>query len=396
MSEMSCHPSMLPESLRRATPGDVLALETGSFANLVIQIDACGEPDAPVTIRAATSGETVFTGASSLRLTGSHVVLEGLRFEGCILEDSCVVLDGAADCTVRDCRFERSGGKRAAVTIQGTAKRNTVEGCTFAHLEQRSIQVVIRGEDAPQDNAIVGNTFSDIPPIPSGNGRETIQVGQNQRDWGHVEPRTTIERNRFLRCDGEIEIISNKSSRNVYRHNLFKDCRGELVMRGGSFCQVIANRHVNCTGGIRLSGTHHVVSHNQILDCDNGIRIPYGMTVEQGGLYQAVTGCEITRNSIVGTRKTGLALGTNRNMDRGEMGVARFAPFGNRITHNDFASDSGVHAAIDEAPDNHLQDNRFGGKADRTGVPAGNPGEGGEPGADVGVDTAELANTPEA
>jgi poly(beta-D-mannuronate) lyase len=133
---------------------------------------------------------------------------------------------------VVDCRFVHSGGKRAAISIQGTAARNTIERCEFAHLEQRSIQVIIRGEEAPVDNRIVENCFR---KIPSGNGRETIQVGQNQRDWGHVEPKTIVERNRFLRCDGEIEIISNKSSRNSYRNNLFKDCKGELVMRGGSY-----------------------------------------------------------------------------------------------------------------------------------------------------------------
>jgi hypothetical protein len=225
----------------------------------------------------------------------------------------------------------------------------------------------------PVDNRIVDNCFRDIPPILSGNGRETIQIGQNQRDWGHIEPRTVVERNRFLRCDGEIEIISNKSSRNFYRHNLFKDCRGELVMRGGSHCEIHGNRHEDCKGGIRLSGTHHMVTHNIIRNCSNGLRVPYGITIEQGGLYQAVTACLVAHNTVIDSESVGLNVGTNRMMDRKERGVAKYAPYGNRFVNNIFASDSGIHFVADQAPDNEVTHNLFAGSGEMgEEVPEGN------------------------
>ena len=339
----------------------------------MITVDASGEPGRPLTIKAKDPGTVVLTGTSAFRVTGSHIVIEGLSFEACVLDESCVLLDGATDCRVTDCRFTHSGGKRAAISIQGPATRNTIDHCEFAHLEQRSIQVIIRGEGAPVDNRIVDNCFRDIPPIPSGNGRETIQIGQNQRDWGHVEPRTVVERNRFLRCDGEIEIISNKSSRNFYRHNLFKDCKGELVMRGGSYCEIHGNRHEDCKGGIRLSGTHHSVTHNIIRNCAHGFRVPYGMTIEQGGLYQAVTECLVAHNTVIDSEKVGLSVGTNRMRDRKEMGIAKHAPYGNRFVNNVFASDSGRHFVADQAPDNEVTQNLFAGAGELPGeMPEGN------------------------
>ncbi len=400
--------------------GDTCVLEKGVYDDVQILIDVEGEPGRPITIRAETPGDVVLRGRSSLMVSGSHVTIEGLSFKACTLEESCIVLDGSADCRAADCRFTESGGKKAAISIQGSACRNTVENCEFSHLEQRSIQVIIRGEEAPIDNRIVGNCFRDIPPIPSGNGRETIQIGQNQRDWGHVEPRTMVDQNRFLRCDGEIEIISNKSSRNSYRSNLFRDCKGELVMRGGSFCEIHGNRHENCSGGIRLSGTHHTVTHNLIRNCPNGFRVPFGITIEQGGLYQAVTGCLVAHNTVIDSDKVGINIGTNRGMDRKEMGVAKHAPYGNRFVYNVFDSDSGRHLVIDSAPDNEVVHNLFAGPAgvademsevnviaaesglDAEGRPsAGSPafdgekgGRGAKPYSYLGVGEGELADTP--
>jgi poly(beta-D-mannuronate) lyase len=371
MNEMTCTLGMLEEKLKQAAPGDTVVVEDGAAADVVLAIGNIGEEKRPITIRAKHAGEVLMTGLSTLTLTGRWVRLEGIHFKDCVLDESCVVLEGD-DCEVIDCRFTDSGGKRAAISIQGTAAGNTIERCEFAHLEQRSVQVVIRGETAPSENRIVDNCFRDIPPIPSGNGRETIQIGQNQRDWGHVEPKTLVARNRFLRCDGEIEIISNKSSRNFYHNNLFKDCRGELVMRGGSFCEIYGNRHDNCSGGIRLSGTHHTVTHNLILNCPNGFRIPYGMTIEQGGLYQAVTGCTIAYNTVVDSEKVGLNVGTNRMMDRKEMGVAKHPPYENQFVNNVFTSDSGSHLIVTHAPENRIDHNLFAGEAKALDLPDGN------------------------
>ncbi len=79
---------------------------------------------------------------------------------------------------------------------------------------------------------------------------------------------TVVERNLFERCDGEIEIISNKSCENVYRFNTFRDCAGMLTLRHGNRCVVEGNfflgQHKRGSGGIRIIGEDHVVINNYI------------------------------------------------------------------------------------------------------------------------------------
>ena len=53
-------------------------------------------------------------------------------------------------------------------------------------------------------------------------------------------------------CNGEPEVISNKSSNNIYRKNYFEDCDGELVMRGGHDCVIDSNVIKGGNSGIRV------------------------------------------------------------------------------------------------------------------------------------------------
>jgi poly(beta-D-mannuronate) lyase len=70
----------LEQALKDAKPGDILLLAEGEWRDVVIRCLAEGTEQAPITLRAATPGKTVFTGASGLRLGGRHVVVDGLWF----------------------------------------------------------------------------------------------------------------------------------------------------------------------------------------------------------------------------------------------------------------------------------------------------------------------------
>jgi poly(beta-D-mannuronate) lyase len=75
-----------------------------------------------------------------------------------------------------------------------------------------------------------------------------------------------VEDNYFHECDGEAEIISNKSCENVYHHNVFDRCSGALTLRHGHRCLVDGNvflgRRKGGTGGIRIIGQDHSVTNN--------------------------------------------------------------------------------------------------------------------------------------
>jgi parallel beta-helix repeat protein len=178
-----------------------------------------------------------------------------------------------------------------------------------------NIRIVIGSQKSPRKTIIRDNLFEDVPPIGE-NGRETIQVGQNQPVYGTVQANTLVKNNRFVRCNGEAEIISNKCSGNHYTGNIFIDCGGELVMRGGSGCTIESNRFEGCSGGIRLSGKNHIVRNNVIWKSrGTGIRLLYGVSDTPPAFYQAVSGCMIENNTIVNSKAAGILVGVNRGID---------------------------------------------------------------------------------
>jgi poly(beta-D-mannuronate) lyase len=347
-------------AIDQAKPGDEIVIDNGLYADWDVTLSCKGKENAPIMIRAQTPQGVTFTDESTFKVLGSYIIIQGFRFEDCRLLDSCVLLENALDVRVTACVFEGAFGRAPVIGIKGQSVGCRIDHCRFIKPEARSIQISVRGEKSPMRTRIDHNLFQDVPPIPSGNGRETIQIGQNQPTWGWFSPMSIVEHNTFLRCDGEIEIISNKSSRNIYRHNLFKDCKGELVMRGASHCTIEGNRFENCTGGIRLSGTHHRVENNLIINSQKvGIQLRYGMTKELGGHYQAVGHCLIKNNTVINSGAVGLYVGSSKNSDAGEKGIATIAPYGNQIVKNIVIGNQGDVVKIDQAPDNMVTQNWF-------------------------------------
>ena len=362
-------PDELAQAVTQAKAGDEIVLADGRYADWRVTLSCQGTPQQPIVVRPATEGGVTFTAKTSFRITGRHVIVQGLTFDGCELKSLIVVFQGAKHCRVTRCRFVNSdrGSGRAVVTFGDGADDSRLDHCALMHTVGRSVQILIgshaKKHGPPRRNRIDHNLFQDVPP-KGGNGRETIQVGSNQRDYGMLDPQTVVEHNVFLRCNGEAEIISNKSSRNTYRRNLFKDCRGELVMRGGSHCTIEGNRFERCSGGIRLHGTHHRVVDNVIVNPKGtGIRLGYGATVELGGIYQAVGHCLIANNTVVNAGREGIRIGFNRDYGKGKWkekwGSLKFAPYGNRIERNVIVGSKGELLKTDHAPDNVIVGNLF-------------------------------------
>src|SRR4051812_42590862 len=70
-----------PAALAAAQPGDSLILREGEWRDALIDFKGRGTEAAPITLKAATPGKTVFTGRSALRIGGEHLVVEGLFFK---------------------------------------------------------------------------------------------------------------------------------------------------------------------------------------------------------------------------------------------------------------------------------------------------------------------------
>lgn len=351
------------KAIRQAKAGDTIVIANGRYSGWSAKLDCKGTAKRPVTIRPESAGGVVFTGAGQFSMTGSYVIIDGLQFEACDFKGNLLEFKRSDHCRIVNCVFENSGGKRAAIGISPGSTNNSITDCRFTNIAARCVNLTMNDDiykyGVPTGNVIAGNHFQDIPQAGK-NGRETVKIGTNQPTYGHVVVGAIVEDNTFIRCNGEAEIISNKCAGNIYRRNVFNQCDGELVMRGGQNCLIEGNRIFGGKGGIRLCGTGHIVKDNLIVNSDGtGIRLYFGMTKGQGGHYQAAGQCLITNNTIVNAERAGILVGDRRGADQGEKGIQNVPPQGNRILNNIVTGSAGDLLLVDHAPGNPVDGNLF-------------------------------------
>jgi poly(beta-D-mannuronate) lyase len=281
-------------------PGDAVVLKDGDWRNQELIFRARGTETQPITFRAESAGKVIVTGQSSIEIDGEHVVVAGLNVQNGEAAKEGVVMRG------NHCRFTDSAVVDSTykfyVRLFGTGHR--VDHCYLAGKTSESPTVQVEVEATPNRHRIDHNHFGPRPPLGK-NGGETIRVGYSHQSM--LPSATLVEANLFDRCDGELEIISNKSCENIYRANTFLECAGMFTLRHGNRCRVEGNfflgRNKRGSGGIRVIGEDHVIVNNYIDGVTQG-----GFWVTAGipnsplvGYFQAKN-CLIAFNTVVDSR----------------------------------------------------------------------------------------------
>ena len=373
------------DALPKVKPGDEILIIGNRYADWTLSVNVKGSADKPIVIRAAIASgavfTTVFTGKSKLTLQDSeHVVVRDLAFDGCKVTNKAVVLlENARNCRLTACRFVDSVGKKndQVVQITGKSRDNRIDQCTFSGNAARAVQIHVEPawetEGYPVGTRIDHNRFQDVPSVEQGdnvpNGRETIQVGQGI--GSESEPKTIVENNIFLRCNGENKCISNKTAGNIYRYNLFQDQAGCLSLRGAARCVVEGNRFENMPG-LHVQGKGHTIVHNVFVRCGGNrkpgkqsiagcIALGYGMErrpeSEFPQHYKAAEECLVANNTIVDPPLFGLFLGGGKGQDWRAKGVRSVPPSKNRIVNNLIVGQTGELLISDDAPNNVVDHN---------------------------------------
>ena len=264
--------SNLKESLSNVKAGDAIVLANGTWQDTKLTFDSLsGTADQPILIRAQTPGKVVLTGSVEFRVSGSHVIVSGFRFLD--IRDVSDVFSfrthsqrHAHHSRITDCSFVQTSGDRTDkesrwLNVYGTSNR--VDHCYFAGKRNRGTTLVVWVAEKLGKHRIDHNHFGPRPKLGK-NGGETIRIGTSE--VSELESHTIVEKNYFHKCDGEAEIVSNKSCQNIYRHNVFDECGGALTLRHGHRCIVDANvflgRQASGTGGVRIIGSQHRVTNN--------------------------------------------------------------------------------------------------------------------------------------
>jgi poly(beta-D-mannuronate) lyase len=317
--------STVPEltaAFTAARPGDVILMREGSWTDVDLRLEAEGSADRPITLRAATPGKVVLTGHSRLRFSGRHLVVDGLRFEKCSGPSNFDVVEfrtgsshtvGCAsdsrltNCSFVDCNPPDSQTNTRWVSLYGTDNR--VDHCYLAGKTNEGPSLVVWLQRDPVRHRIDHNHFGPRPPLGF-NGGESIRIGDSRTSM--VNAHCIVESNLFTGCDGEVEIISNKSCETIYRYNTFVDCAGTLTLRHGHRNLVEGNyffgHHKPMTGGVRIINEEQRVINNYFDDL-NG-EGPYAALCMMNGIpnsapngYYQVKRAVVAFNTAVNCRE---------------------------------------------------------------------------------------------
>jgi len=324
----------LPEvaaTLRTAKPGDRIVVADGFYRDLGLEWRGFGAEGAPVRIEAETPGGVVVSGASTLRLAGQWLEIAGFDFRGGTAPRGAVVefrcgKEVADDCRLTDCVIDGCNPARrdmaySYVILYG--RRNRVDHCVLTgKLNLGVTLIVMLDEERSQQNfhRIDHNLFGPRPVYGS-NGAETIRIGTSQQ--ARKSSNTLVEENLFDRCNGEVEVVSVKSSDNIIRNNRFFECEGVLALRHGDRNTVCGNVFVGNgrrnTGGVRVVNAGHRIWGNRFYGLAGGrffsaLALMNAVPNSLPNRYCLVEDVEIRDNLFVGC--SNIEFGTGCDLER--------------------------------------------------------------------------------
>ncbi len=307
----------LTTAIAAAQPGDSIVMADGTWPDLNVNLEVEGTPEAPIVLRAETPGQVVLSGQSSIQIGGRHLVVEGLYFKDGVAGERVIAFRGASKKEASHCRVTGCAivdynaalpSKKTTHWMSLYGTDNRVDHCYFKGKNDAGPIFTVWVGDGPNRHRIDHNYFAGRPPLGR-NGGETLRVGTSQVSM--TNSRTTVESNFFEHCDGETEIISNKSCENIYRHNAFADCQGTLTLRHGDRCTVEGNWFFGNnraeTGGIRIIGEDHRVYNNYLSGLTGSgfkaaLSLVAGIPDSPDNGYFQVKNAVVAFNTIIGCR----------------------------------------------------------------------------------------------
>jgi len=263
------------ECVKKLIAGDTIVLANGVWKDAQLEFKGNGTKDNFIYMAAETPGKVLLEGKSCLSISGQWLHISGLVFVNGLSPKKVVInfktgsKEYAYNCVLTNCvinNYNQNSKETEDHWVEMWGKNNTVEYSYFGGKTNGGTTLVVWPNDSNSTNNnhhIYRNYFAHRPLLGV-NGGETIRIGTSQvctNSSGSV-----VEGNYFERCNGEIEIISNKSCDNKYLNNTFYECEGCLTLRHGNRATVSGNwfigNEVIGTGGIRVINQGHLIYNN--------------------------------------------------------------------------------------------------------------------------------------
>ena len=323
------------QTVPKLQAGDEIVLTNGTWKNAELIFSGKGLLESPIKLRAETPGKVILEGQSCLKLSGEFLHISGLVFtngytpSGSVIEFKQSKTEIANNSVVSNCvikDYSNPDKRKNDFWIQLNGKNNTVEYCYIAGKTNRGMTLTVRLDSLTSietNHHIYRNYFGYRPPLGE-NGGETIQIGL--AETSHLNAWVKVEENYFEQCDGEIEIISVKSSENQVFNNVFDKCRGMLTLRHGHRNMVYGNiflgNKLPSTGGVRIINEDQKVFNNFFSGLrgkgvNSALVLVNGIPNSKPKEYMQVKNTSIFNNTFYDCSipfQFGLGNGPNRNM----------------------------------------------------------------------------------
>jgi poly(beta-D-mannuronate) lyase len=307
----------LKKANKAAKPGDTIVLRNGTWTDVVLKLNCSGTEEHPIVFKSQTAGKVIIAGISQVRLGGNYIVVDGLLFTNGYSPSNAVIdfrISGdqlANHCRVTNCvinDFNKPKRMTEDYWISFSGKNNRLDHCSFFNKNNLGVLLaVILDSDQSRENfhSIDHNYFGIRPPLGS-NGGEIIRIGVSEHC--QYNSNTQVKDNYFEHCDGETEVVSVKSGSNVVSNNVFKECRGSVVLRHGNNNTVTNNLFLGngktATGGVRIINRGQWVINNFFYKCRgesfrSPLAIMNGIPNSPANRYVQVTDAVVMNNTFV-------------------------------------------------------------------------------------------------
>lgn len=308
----------LNNAIKNSKAGDNIVLANGVWKDVEIKFFGKGTKEKPITLSAEEKGKVTIEGVSNLKIGGTFLEVSGLYFKNGYTPSKNVIQfkinnDSIANnCKVTNCVIEEFTQPDREVSdhwVEFWGRHNELSNCYLSGKSNFGPTIMVRlegNENIYTYHQIANNHFGPRPRKGGPHG-ETIQIGSSGTSMtpAHVY----VGNNFFERCNGEVEVISNKSNFNVYEHNVFFESEGSLVLRHGNYCKIdgnvfIGNDNSKFIGGIRVINSGHWITNNYFYklkgeEFRSPLAVMNGIPKSPLNRYNQVTDVVVAYNSYV-------------------------------------------------------------------------------------------------
>ncbi|EOR94886.1 Alginate lyase precursor [Arcticibacter svalbardensis MN12-7] len=308
----------LTDAISKANAGDNIVMANGIWKDVQIKFYGKGTKEQPIILKAETTGKVTIEGVSNLQLGGDYLEVMNLHFKNGHTPTGSVIQFKINDETianyskVTNCVIEEFTQPNREVSdhwVELWGKHNQLDHCNIIGKSNfgPTVRVFLTGnKNINNHHQIIFNHFGPRPRKGGPHG-ETIQIGDSETSM--TPSYTNVSNNYFEHCNGEVEVISNKSNFNEYRNNIFFESEGSLVLRHGNYCTIdgnvfIGNDSSEFIGGIRVINTGHWITNNYFYNLKgkefrSALAVMNGIPKSPLNRYMQVTDVVVANNTFI-------------------------------------------------------------------------------------------------